>query len=172
MQSMNDLAASGLPGPRFQPISSRSEQQSALETVFAAAQRELRIFDQTCAGLGLNSPERHENLRQFLLASRARRIHIVVHDTRYLAAHCPRMILLIRQFSHAVFVQKTNKKLHGLHDNFVIADNHSYLKQFHFEHPRGVAGTDDPGEAQALLMRFGEIWENSAPGLAATTLGL
>jgi hypothetical protein len=167
---MNDLAAP--PHQPTQPFASRSEHQAAIAILLRTAQRELRIFDQNCAELGLNSPERFEGLRQFLLGNRAHRLLIVVHQTSYLAARCPRMILLMRQFSHAVFVQKTRKELHSLHDNFIVADDSTYVKQFHYEHPRGVLGIDNPVETQALLMRFGEIWENSTPGLAATTLGL
>ena len=166
---MNDVAP---PIPPRVPFASRSEHEGALATVFGAANRELRIFDQHCADLGLNSPERFDALRQFLLANRAHRLYIAVHDTGYLAARCPRMILLLRQFSHAVVVQKTRKELRVLHDNFMVADDAAYLKQFHFEHPRGVFGWNEPNEIQALRMRFEEIWVNSTPGLAATTVGL
>ena len=167
---MNDLAAP--PQQPAQPFGTRSEHQAAVAAVLQRAQRELRIFDQHCVELGLNSAERYEGLRQFLLASRTNRLFIVVHDAGYLAARCPRMTLLLRQFSHAVFVQKTRKELRGLHDNFIVADDNAYLKQFHHEHPRGVLGVEQAVETQALLMRFEEIWENSTPGLAATTLGL
>jgi hypothetical protein len=99
-------------------------------------------------------------------------LYIAVHDTGYLAARCPRMGLLLRQFSHAIVVQKTRRELHSLTDNFIVADEAAYLKQFHFEHPRGVLGAEDPMEIQALRMRFDEIWLNSTPGLSATTIGL
>jgi hypothetical protein len=167
---MNDRVTP--PQQPTQPFASRSEHQAAIATLLAGAQRELRVFDQNCAELGFNSAERYETLRQFLLANRAHRLFVVVHDTGYLASHCPRMTLLMRQFSHAVFVQKTRKELRSLHDNFMVADDTAYLKQFHYEHPRGVLALDHPVETQALVMRFGEIWENSTPGLAATTLGL
>ena len=60
----------------------------------------------------------------------------------------------------------------GISDNFILADDFGFLKQFHHEHARGVFGFDQPAETQALFMRFQEIWENSTPGLAATTLGI
>jgi hypothetical protein len=167
---MNDRAI--LPPQPTQPFASRSEHQAAIGALLASTQRELRVFDQNCAGLGFNTADRFEALRQFLLGSRANRMFIVVHDTGYLAAHCPRMMLLMKQFGHAVFVQKTRKELRNLHDNFMVADDSAYLRQFHCEHPRGILGIDNPSETQALLMRFNEIWENSTPGLAATTLGL
>jgi hypothetical protein len=167
---MNDRAI--LPPQPTQPFASRSEHQAAIGTLLASTQRELRVFDQNCTELGFNTADRFETLRQFLLGSRANRMFVVVHDTGYLAARCPRMMLLMKQFSHAVFVQKTRKELRNLHDNFMVADNSAYLRQFHYEHPRGILGVDNPSETQALLMRFNEIWENSTPGLAATTLGL
>jgi hypothetical protein len=166
---MNDVAP---PLPPHASFASRSEHDAALATIFGAARRELRIFDQHCADLGLNSPERFEALRQFFLASRVHRLYIAVQDTSYLAARCPRIGLLLRQFSHAIVVQKTRRELRGLYDNFIVADEAAYLKQFHFEHPRGVLGADDPIEIQALRMRFEEIWANSTPGLSATTLGI
>jgi hypothetical protein len=168
---MNDLV-SPVPQKPTQPFSSRSEHQAAVGDIFGSVRRELRIFDQHCRDLGLNSPDRFETMRQFLLANRAHRIFIVVHDTTYLAAHCPRMAILMRQFSHAIFINRTRKELRGLSDNFIVADEQGFLKQFHHEHPRGVVGVEQPIETQTLLMRFHEIWENSTPGLAATTLGL
>jgi hypothetical protein len=167
---MNDMAA--LPQPPAQPFSSRSEHLTAVASIVGSVQRELRIFDRHCKDLGLNSPERFEALRQFLLASRAHRLYIVVHDTAYLAAHCPRMTILMRQFSHAVFVNKTRKELRSLSDNFIVADDRGFLKQFHHEYPRGVFAVEQPVETQTLLMRFHEIWENSTPGVSASTLGL
>jgi hypothetical protein len=166
---MNDVAP---PIPPRIPFASQSEHEGALAAIFGAARLELRIFDQHCADLGLNSPERFDTLRQFFLASRVHRLYIAVHDTSYLAAQCPRMGLLLRQFSHAIVVQKTRKELRGLYDNFIVADDAAYLRQFHFEHPRGVFGAADPIEIQALRMRFEEIWTNSTPGLSATTIGL
>jgi hypothetical protein len=169
---MNDLSATPPPQQPTQPFTSRSEHQAAVSTIIGGVKRELRIFDQHCRELGLNAPERFETLRQFLLASRAHRLYIVVHDTAYLASHCPRLTILMRQFSHAIFINKTRKELKGLSDNFIVADDQCFLKQFHHEHPRGVLGVEQPIETQALLMRFQEIWENSTPGLSATTLGL
>lgn len=169
---MNDLAEPLQPQQPTQPFTSRSEHKAAVASILSSVRRELRIFDQHCRELGLNSPDRFETLRQFLLTSRAHRIFIVVHDTGYLAAHCPRMAILMRQFSHAIFINRTRKELRGLSDNFIVADDQGFLKQFHHEHPRGVLAVDQPSDAQPLYHRFQEIWENSTPGLAATTLGL
>ena len=82
-------------------IDGNQEYEAALDTLFAQSGRMLRIFDRALSG-AYNVPRRHELLRSFLLANRGARIQIVVHDASNLARDCPRLMNLVRDFSHAI----------------------------------------------------------------------
>jgi hypothetical protein len=67
----------------------------------------LRIFDITLANRGFNSPARIEQLRQFLVAGRAHRLMIALHETDPLERDCPRLIALLRQFPMSIEIHRT-----------------------------------------------------------------
>jgi hypothetical protein len=46
------------------------------------------------------------------------------------------------------------------------------VRRFHHSDLRGVATIGDIAASSLLIKRFSEIWEASAPSLAATTIGL
>jgi hypothetical protein len=46
------------------------------------------------------------------------------------------------------------------------------VHRFHYADIRGVATVGDVAATQLLLKRFEEIWQASAPSVAATTVGL
>jgi len=158
--------------PRHTRLEGVGELTDAIDAIIAKADRRLRFFDRNLDGIGFNSPKRHEALRAFLLARRANRLHIAVHDTGYLNRACPRVQLLLKQFSHAVEIRQTHPHAQGIHDAFFIADDAHCLHRFHFDDARSLLATDDPVEAKVLNERFEEIWEASFPAVFATTLGL
>ena len=143
----------------------------AIDILLARPQRTLRIFDRQL-GAGYNSAHRYELLRAFLRRSRANRLYVVVHDAGNIARDCPRMISLLRQFSHAVTVHETEGQAKRACDPIALADERDYLHRFHYDHARALLALDDPQGAHGLLQRFQEIWEASVPAISATTLGL
>jgi hypothetical protein len=145
--------------------------EDALDTLFARPGRQLRIFDRQLGGR-YNSVRRSELLRQFLLLSRSRRLQIVLHDAANLQRDCPRLILLLRQFSHAISIHETDPQAKGVYDPFAVMDERDYVHRFHYDDTRGLLALDDPQDAHSFVQRFGEIWEASAPVVSATTLGL
>jgi len=144
----------------------------ALDTLCKLAQRNLVLFEKDYDGTGFNSVERYESLRSFLLASPAHRLMVLSHDTRYLATYCPRMMMLLRQFSASMFIYQTPKNLQHISEPFSVADESHYVRRFHFDDPRGILAQNDPEQARALRSRFMEMWESSHPAISATTLGL
>src|SRR5206468_4004750 len=92
--------------PEHRKLEGNLEYETALDTLFARHGRKLRIFERQL-GAGYNATERHDLLRHFLLASRTRTIQIVLHDPSNLQRDCPRLINLLRQFSHAVTIHAT-----------------------------------------------------------------
>jgi hypothetical protein len=157
--------------PRQLPLASVSEFEDALDNVIALASRELRIFD-TTLGRRFNSIARAEAIRSFLLASRRNRLRIVIHETTHLDRDCPRLMTLLRSFSHAISIHETQPQAKLVYDPFTIADELHYARRFHFDEMRGLCGMDDPIGARTLIDRFEEIWEASSPSVSATTLGL
>jgi hypothetical protein len=146
--------------------------QKSVDLLLAQSGRELRIFGPDLAELRLNSPDRIAQLENFLRASRTRRILIAVHRTEHLTRHCPRMMTLLRVFSHAIQINRTHEEIANLQDAFMVLDAAHYLRRPVAEYLRGALGLHDETEALAMRSRFQEIWSASYPALSSTTAGL
>lgn len=145
---------------------------AALDTLCGLAQRNLFVFEKNFDDIGFNSETRYNTLRAFLLASPSNRLHLLAHDARPLARRCPRLLLLLRQFSHGMHIYQTPQHLQHLSEPFAVADEAHYVRRFHFDDPRGILAQHDAEGARALKSRFEEIWAASHPAVSATTLGL
>jgi len=161
----------GAPAPSQQKLDGIAAYETAIDTVIASAQRNLRIFDRSLSR-EYNSPRRYDLLRDFLLASRVNRVQIVVHEPDAIHRDCPRLVNLLKQFSHALAIHRTQPRARRVYDPFLLADDVSYVHRFHYDQPRGVLALGDLNGGQELLGRYEEIWEASDPALSATTLGL
>lgn len=158
--------------PEYRRMEGVHEYEQAIDLVISHARHNLHVFSNDLRGEGYNSLARTESLRNFLLASRANRIVIVLHDTNYLTRECPRMINLLKQFSHAITIYQTTDEARSVSDPFIIADNNHYLHRFHHDHPRAILALNDKEGALELARRFKEIMEASEPAAPPTTLGL
>jgi len=145
---------------------------AALDTLCKLARHDLYLFEKNYDGLGFNSEARYTTLRNFLLANPAHRLHVLAHDTYYLSTYCPRMMMLLRQFSASMFIHQTPKNLQYISEPFSIADEMHYVRRFHFDDPRGILAKNDPEYARTLKSRFMEMWTASHPAVSATKLGL
>ncbi len=157
--------------PEHRRLEGNTEHEDALDTLFARPGRQLRIFDRQL-GAGYDSARRHDLLRHLLLASRSHRIQIVLHDASNLQRDCPRLMNLLRQFSHAVTIHETEPQAKGVYDPFAVLDERDYVHRFHYDDTRGLLALDDPHEARGFVQRFEEIWEASSSAVSGTTLGL
>jgi hypothetical protein len=166
---MQPVPPERMPGERMLEGAIACEQ--ALDELIANAAHNVRIFDKNI-GRGFNSPQRYELLRQLLLASRTNRVYIVLHETANIARDCPRLIMLLRQFSHAVSIHQTLPDARRVYDPFAVADDARFVHRFHYDDVRGVATVGDIAATGLLLKRYEEIWQASAPAVAATTIGL
>ncbi|MBU0592298.1 MAG: hypothetical protein ABIG70_15255 [Pseudomonadota bacterium] len=158
--------------PEYRRLEGPLEYEQAINTIIQQASHQLRIFDYDLRNEGYNSLQRFELLQNFLLASRSNLLIIVLHDTRYLTSECPRMMNLIRQFSHAISVYQTTAEARIASDPFIIADDAHFLHRFHYDHPRAALSLNDKDAALDLIRRFNEILELSEPAASPTTLGL
>ena len=160
------------PQAEYLQFETEADYQRAADRLLAAPGRELRIFDPDLSSLKLNAPPRVEQLRQFLAASRTRRIYIAVHDPGHLTRECPRMMALLARFAHAIQVNCTYEEIRNIQDSFLVIDQDHYVRRPVAQLYRGALGLHDETEALAMRGRFMEIWSASFPGVSASTLGL
>jgi hypothetical protein len=160
------------PQTEYLQFDGETQFQQAVDRLLEAPGRELRIFDPDLAALRLNSPERIERLKAFLLASRTRRVFIALHRPDHLTRECPRMMSLLARFAHAIQIQCTHEEIRDLQDSFLVLDQAHYVRRPVAQFYRGALGLHDETEALAMRGRFQEIWSASFPGVSANTLGL
>lgn len=144
---------------------------AAIDELIANATHTIRIFDRNL-GRNFNTSRRYELLGAFLLASRVNRVQIVLHDTSNLVRDCPRLVTLLKRFSHSLAIQQTLVAARSVYDPFAIADDTRFVHRFHHADLRGVATIGDVAATSLLIKRFSELWEASAPSVTATTIGL
>jgi hypothetical protein len=156
----------------YERFDDRTGFQAAVDRLLEQPGRELRAFDPDGTALMLNDPGRIERIEKFLLASRTRRVYLVVHDTEYLTRHCPRMMALLARFAHAIQVNRTHDEIRELQDAFLVLDSLHYVRRPVAQFFRGAIGLNDDNEGQAMRGRFSEIWSASYPAVSATTAGL
>jgi hypothetical protein len=165
--------STGTPGGGTRRVlATRADCATGAAEVIALATRELRIFDTDLSELGFNTPALEERMTVFLRGARTNRLLIAVRDTEYVVQSCPRLIRLLRQFSHAIFINQINDAIRSLEDVMVIADDSHYMRRPNFAQPKGVVIINDANETRGWRNRFEEIWEQSVPAVSATTIGL
>ncbi len=156
----------------YQRFENESEFNAALDRFLEQPGREMRLFDSDLKALRPNSPARIAQFEHFLRGSRTRRIYIVLQDTEYLTRMCPRMLGLLKLFTHAIQINRTHEEIRNLQDAFLVLDAQHYLRRPVAESFRGAMGLHDETEALGMRSRFQEIWTASYPGVASTTVGL
>ena len=160
------------PQQSYRPLSGINESLAAIDEVIGVAQRAIRVFDISLSNRGFNAPARAEKLREFLVAGRAHRLYIALHNTDNLERESPRLLQLLRQFPMSIEIHRTLGQARSAMDPFVLADDHSVWHQLHHEQPRAIVALHSPVDASPIAQRFDEIWDLSEPAVSATTLGL
>jgi hypothetical protein len=158
--------------PIYERFDTNEGFQAAVDRLLEQPGRELRMFDPDGAALRLNDPARIERLERFLLASRTRRVYLVLHDTDHVTRQTPRLLTLLRRFAHAVQINRTHEEIREVQDAFLLLDSMHYVRRPVASLFRGAMGLGDENEAQAMRGRFGEIWSASYPAVSSTTVGL
>jgi hypothetical protein len=156
----------------YERFDTQAGYQGAIERLLGQPGRELRIFDPDLSSLRLNDPVRIEQLSRFLLASRTRRLYMVVHNPDHVTRQCPRMMALLARFSHAIQIHRTHEEIRELQDAFLVLDALHFVRRPVAQFFRGALGLGDQTEGLAMRGRFMEIWAASYPAVSATTVGL
>jgi hypothetical protein len=160
------------PKTEYARFDGEADFQAAVERLIGQPGRELRIFDPDLSALRVNSPDRIALLEGFLRASRTHRIYIAVHDTEHLTRYSPRMLGLLKLFTHAIQINRTSEEIRNLQDAFLVLDAQHFLRRPVARYFRGAIALHDETEALAMRSRFQEIWSASFPGVSSTTVGL
>lgn len=153
-------------------LNSAADYTEAIDILIGLARHRLRIFDHNLEDGGYTTLRRYEQLRTFLLASRSNRLEIVLHDIDYLTRFCPRILSLLKQFSHAITIQETTPQAKDIYDPFAIADEACHVHRYHYDNPCALLALNDIQGSHVLIKRFEEIRAASAAAITATTLGL
>lgn len=145
---------------------------AALDTLCGLVEHSLFIFEKDFINIGFNGEMRIELLRKFLLANPYNRLQLLAHDTRPMSQYCPRLMTLLRQFGHSMFIYQTPRNLQHLTEPFAVADESQYVRRFHFDDTRGILAQNDGEGARLLKSRFIEMWQASHPSALTTTFSL
>lgn len=157
-----------LPGP----FDTLSGYRQAIDCILSSASRELCIFDRDLEKTGLGSRQYANRLSAFLAGGRDRMLRIVLHDTEHVMRYSPRLMTLLKRYSHNFIVRQSSESLRSLSDCFILADSTSGVIRFHEDHFRGKLLLGQSEEIHAWHQRFEDLWTESVPGIAATHLGL
>lgn len=160
------------PEPREAVLDTVAAQIDAIDEIIDLAQQRLCVFDVDLSQTGWHTARRAAKLAAYLRRQRTARVEMIVHDTRWLEASCPRLLAVQRLHSAAVTIYRTGHEARRAMDPLVIADGRHLLHRFHVDQPRASLAIDRPALARPLVMRFEEIWATGEPGLNATVLGL
>jgi hypothetical protein len=144
----------------------------ALDAVLASAKREICIFDPDLKGPDLDSSEHADVLAAFLSGGRDRSLRIVVHNADHVSRYCPRLMSLVRRFSHSLSIRRTPESLSHLADCFALADEGNAAIRFHADYFRGKLLLSLPEATQDWRQRFEALWLESLPAVSATQIGL
>ncbi len=169
---MSETPASPEAAPETHPFTLPSEFGPALDRLLALAEAEVLVFDRDLKDGGWNAPARIAVLRSFLLGRRQSQIQIIVHDPAFIEGPLPRLLLLLRDFSHKLSILRTIEEARNAWDAFVIVDARHLVHRFHLDSPRGELALNMPLKARELRDRYDDILALTEPGVNATQLGL
>lgn len=162
------------PGLPATPFETRSEFQEHILNGVTMAQREILMADLDFQIWPLNSPVLESSLRGFFLTSRVNRLRLLTGPDHRITQQAPRLIRVLTQFSHAFNCRTPPDHLMQRFSSdfsLLVVDRARLVRRFHQDRPRGTVEFD-PDEARLWTDLFEAIWDESSPGLSATTLGL
>lgn len=145
---------------------------AALDLVIAEAKDELLIFDQDFVHGEYASAQRHELLQDFLSANPLSKLTIILQAADFFTTQCPRLHQLLETYSHKMVIFETNDHAKIAKDCFVLADKRHYLRRFHIDQARFKFALNDVETSASLMMRFGELLQETSEIISTGKLGL
>lgn len=156
--------------PSLTRFDTRRELEGCLRALLARAQGRIDLFDPDFTSFPLGAVDVEASLRAFLRGGGA--LRLALHDTSHLERNCPRLLWVLRDYSHLAECRQTPRSLRHLTDSFALADGLHAVRRFHSAHMRGEAAFDTPAAVELPAHRFAALWEESKTVLQATVTGL
>jgi hypothetical protein len=150
---------------------SRGEFVEAVLAVIAGSRHELVLADRDFADWPLETPAGVDALRAFLAAERGARVRLLVADPDWLERRAARFVRLRQQHPATIDCRRVPASLFD-GEGAAIGDRRHALRRAHPDFFRGRLSLADPAAAEPLAARYDALWDESAPCLPATTLGL
>ncbi|MFN3715528.1 MAG: hypothetical protein ACK4R8_02265 [Thiobacillus sp.] len=154
------------------PFVTPSACRAAFDAVLARAPRELRLYDRDIGLWQLDDPARHAALRALCVAGGGRRIECLLDDVTRVVHALPRLMQLLRDFSHVLAIRQADPHTPRPDQAWVLANRHDVVFRPDKNAPHGALYLDDPAHAVALHQTFESLWQRAQAPLSATTLGL
>lgn len=145
---------------------------AAFDALLARTLRQLRVYDHDLSLLDLDHLPRHAALRALCVAGGGHRIELLLDDIHHISRDCPRLMQLVRDFSHVIEIRQADPDAPRPDQAFVVADHHSALIRADKLALRGTLHLDDASSTVNLHHSFESMWQRSQTHASATTLGL
>lgn len=149
-----------------------SEYRTAFDTLLSHTQRQIRLYDHDLSLFDIDQQPRHASLRALCVAGGGRRIELLLDDIQHVARNYPRLMQLVRDFSHVIEIRQADPVAPRPDQAFVLADRQGVLLRADKTAVHGTLHLDDPRTAVALNHDFEAMWQRSQTSVTATTLGL
>jgi hypothetical protein len=154
------------------PVETPVEFRAAFDTLLAGTQRQLRVYDHDLQLLALDQVPRHAALRALCLAGGGRRVELLLDDISHVARDHPRLMQLVRDFSHVIEIRQADAQAPRPDQAFALADRHGVLLRADKGAVHSTLHPDDTHAAVSLHQSFEAMWQRSQAGVTPTTLGL
>jgi hypothetical protein len=149
-----------------------AECRAAFDTLLAGTHRQLCVYDHDLSLLELDHAPRHASLRALCVAGGGRRIELLLDDISRVARSHPRLMQLVRDFSHVLEIRQADPDAPRPERAFALADRHGVLLRADKAAVLGTLHLDDARDAVLLNQSFESMWQRSQASVTATTLGL
>jgi hypothetical protein len=149
-----------------------SELHAAFDALLARTHRQLRVYDTDLSLFDLDQLPRHAALRALCVAGSGHRIELLLDNIHHLSRDCPRLMQLLRDFSHVLEIRQADPDAPRPDQAFAVADHHSALIRADKTALRGALYLDDPSRTVNLHQGFEAMWQRAQTHVSATTLGL
>jgi hypothetical protein len=153
-------------------IETPSEFRAAFDTLLADTSRLLRIYDRDLSMFDIDLAPRHAALRALCVAGGGRRIELLLDDISSVARTHPRLMRLVRDFSHVLEIRQADSDAPRPEQAFVLADHRGVLVRVDKAAIPGILNLNDPGRANLLNQSFEGMWQRSPASVSASTSGL
>lgn len=149
-----------------------SELRAAFDTLLAGCHRAVRLYDHDPGLFDLDDVTRHAALRAFCVSGGGRRIELLLDEIERVPRTHPRLMQLVRDFSHVLEIRQADPHAPRPDQAFVLADHHGVLLRADKAALHGTLHVDNPAEAAPLHQSFEGMWQRAPARVCATTLGL